>query len=154
MEYDFVTVWRVEAPLEKVWEAVSRSLDWPQWWHNVESVRELAPGDAQGVGNIRRYAWRGRLPYRLVFDIRVTRIEPMVAIAGVASGDLEGRGSWSFTAAGTVTVVRHEWQVRTTSVWMNLLELFARPLIERNHDFVMDQGGRALARRLNARLAV
>jgi hypothetical protein len=35
---------------------------------------------------------------------------------------------------------------------MNLLALFARPLIKWNHDGVMRHGGEALARRLNARL--
>ena len=45
MEYRFVTVWRIEAPLEAVCEAISHSLHWPQWWRNVESVEELAPGD-------------------------------------------------------------------------------------------------------------
>jgi hypothetical protein len=35
---------------------------------------------------------------------------------------------------------------------MNLLALFARPFIKWNHDTVMQQGGEALARRLNARL--
>ena len=34
MEYRFVTVWCIEAPIEVVCEAVSRSLCWPQWWGN------------------------------------------------------------------------------------------------------------------------
>ncbi len=152
MEYHFVTVWTIEAPLESVCDAIYHSLNWPQWWHNVERVEELAPGDAQGVGSIRRYTWRGRLPYRLTFDIFLLHIEPLVAIEGRASGDVEGKGRWSFTADGAVTVVRYEWQVRTTSVWMNVLALFARPFVRWNHNFVMRQGGEALAHMLNARL--
>jgi len=35
---------------------------------------------------------------------------------------------------------------------MNLLALFAHPFIEWNHNAVMQQGGKALAHKLNARL--
>jgi len=152
MKYRFVTVWHIEAPLEEVCDAIYHSLNWPQWWRNVESVEELVPGDARGIGSVRRYTWRGRLPYRLTFDICVVHIEPLAAIEGIASGDVEGRGRWSFSVEGAVTIVRYDWQVRTTPVWMNLLALFARPFIEWNHNAVMQQGGEALAHMLNARL--
>lgn len=151
-DYRFVTVWHIEAPIEAVCDVIYRSLSWPQWWRNVESVEELAPGDARGIGSVRRYIWRGRLPYRLTFDICVIHIEPLAAIEGVASGDVEGKGRWSFSTDGAVTIVRYEWQIRTTPVWMNLLALFARPFIKWNHNAVMQQGGEALARMLNARL--
>jgi len=152
VEFRFVTIWRIEAPLEAVCEAISHSLNWPQWWRNVESVEELVSGDARGIGSVRRYTWRGRLPYRLRFDICVVDAEPLAAVAGVASGDVEGRGRWSFSSEGGVTRVRFDWQIRTTPAWMNLLALFARPLIKWNHDGIMRHGGEALARRLNARL--
>jgi hypothetical protein len=152
MKYSFVTVWCIEAPVEAVSGAICHSLNWPQWWRNVERVEELLPGDAQGIGSVRRYTWRGRLPYRLTFDIRVIHLDPLAAIEGVASGDVEGRGRWSFTADGAVTVVRYEWQVRTTPVWMNVLAMVGRPFFRWNHNAVMQQGGEALARMLNARL--
>jgi len=152
MKYRFITIWSIEAPIEAVCEAVSNSLYWPQWWRNVESVVELAPGDARGIGCVRRYTWRGRLPYRLTFDIRVVHIEPLATIEGIASGDVAGLGRWSFTTDGAVTIVRYDWQVHTTPLWMNLLALFARPFFKWNHDAVMQQGGEALARMLNARL--
>ncbi|MDP1646456.1 MAG: hypothetical protein Q8L71_13355 [Thiobacillus sp.] len=102
---------------------------------------------------MRRYTWRGRLPYRLTFDIRVVHAERLAVVEGIASGDVEGQGRWTFTADGRVTRVRFDWQVRTTSVWMNLLAPLARPLFRWNHDGIMRCGGEALARRLNARLA-
>ena len=151
MEYCFVTVWYIEAPLEAVCDAIYHSLNWPQWWRNVESVEELAAGDARGIGSVRRYTWRGRLPYRLTFDICVVHIEPLAAIEGIASGDVEGRGRWSFSVDGAVTIVRYDWQVRTTLAWLNMLALFARPVIKWNHNAIMRQGGEALAQMLNAR---
>lgn len=152
MDYHFVTFWYIEAPLEEVCEVIYHSLNWPQWWRNVERVEDIAIGDARGIGSVRRYTWKGRLPYRLTFDICVIHIEPLAAIEGIASGDVEGKGRWLFTTDGAVTIVRYEWQVRTTPAWMNLLAWFARPFIKWNHNAVMQQGGEALAHMLNARL--
>lgn len=152
MNYRFVTTWQIEAPLQAVCDAICAPQGWPAWWRNVEQVEEIAPGDTRGIGGVRRYTWRGRLPYRLTFDIRVTRHEPLAVVEGIATGDVEGRGCWSFASEGAITSVRYEWQVRTTRPWMNALAMFARPVIEWNHNAVMQQGGIALAHKLNARL--
>lgn len=153
MEYHLVTLWCIEAPLEQVCDAISDSLSWPRWWRSVERVDELAPGDARGIGSVRRYTWRGRLPYRLTFDIRVVDAERLAWVEGTASGDLQGRGRWSFSTDGRVTRARFDWQVRTTTAWMNLAGPLARPLFRWNHDGIMRCGGEALARTLDARLA-
>lgn len=151
-DYSFVTEWRLEAPLQAVWEAILHSEDWPNWWQGVESVVELEPGNAQGIGNRRRYTWKSLLPYRLTFEIRTTRVEPPVALEGSAAGELEGTGRWRLSTDGPVTVVRYDWQVHTTKRWMNWLAPLARPLFRWNHHVVMRQGGEGLARLLNARL--
>jgi hypothetical protein len=127
-------------------------LHWPSWWRGVVSVVELDSGDANGIGSVRRYTWKSLLPYRISFDMRVTRIEPLVALEGVATGEVEGTGRWSFTDQGPVTTIRYEWQIRTTRRWMNLAAPLARPLFQWNHDLVMRQGGQGLARLLGARL--
>lgn len=154
MHYHFVTTWQIEAPLQAVCETICSSRDWPLWWRNVVRVEEIARGDARGIGSVQRYTWQGHLPYRLTFDIRVVHFEPLALIEGIASGDVEGQGRWSFSSEGGVTMVRYEWQVRTTRVWMNLLAPFANPFIKWNHNAVMRQGGVALAQKLNARLIV
>ena len=152
MVYEFVTVWRIAAPIDEVCIAISHSQHWPKWWRGAEKVMELERGDAHGVGCLLRYTWKSLLPYRLTFDIRITRVKPLAAIEAVASGELEGTGRWLFTADGDVTTIRYEWQVRTTKRWMNLVAPIARPLFKWNHDMVMQQGGKGLARLLNARL--
>ncbi|SAK71607.1 polyketide cyclase [Caballeronia catudaia] len=151
-EYRFVTVWKIEAPLEQVWNAIHDPAAWPQWWTCVERVIEVESGADDGVGALHRYTWKGRLPYRVRFDMRVTRVEPLVLLEGVASGDVDGFGCWRFSSSDGVTIVRYEWRVRTGRGWMNLLAPIARPLFEWNHDYVMQQGGEALAKRLDARL--
>lgn len=153
IDYQFSTVWRLDAPLQAVWAVIHDSARWPEWWKNVERVAQLEAGDADGVGAVQRYTWKGRLPYRLVFDMRVTRIEPLVALEGDASGDVEGSGHWRFsTDEAAHTVVRYDWRVRTNRAWMNALAPVMRPFFQWNHDVVMREGGLALARRLDAQL--
>lgn len=151
-EYRFITVWRIDAPIEAVCAAIYRPTHWPGWWTGVEHVEQLAPGDARGIGSVCRYIWKGRLPYRLTFDIRVSRVVPQAVIEGIASGEVEGFGRWLFCREGSLTVVRYEWHVRTTPLWMNLLAPLASPIFKWNHDYLMRQGGEGLARLLNARL--
>ena len=43
--YEFVTIWRVAAPIDRVWNEIYHSRDWPAWWKGVESVVEVRKGD-------------------------------------------------------------------------------------------------------------
>lgn len=151
-EYRYVTTWWLQAPIDDVYQALSRSPDWPRWWKSLLDVEELATGDAEGIGRVYRYTWKSRLGYRLCFDIRVTSVHASRLIAGEASGDVEGTGCWRLFQEGRVTRVRHEWRVRTTRRWMNLLAPVARPLFAWSHHDVMQDGAMGLARWLDARL--
>ncbi|HDR9872248.1 SRPBCC family protein [Burkholderia cenocepacia] len=149
-EYRFSTTWRVDARLAAVWDAIYQVDRWPDWWKGAVRTVELEPGDARGVGALHRYTWKGALPYRLTFDMRVRRVERPYALEGHASGAIEGDGRWSFVADGARTVVRYDWHIRTHARWMNWLEPLARPLFRWNHDVVMREGAKGLARRLGA----
>jgi hypothetical protein len=147
-DYSFVTLWRFRSPLEPVWESIYRSEEWPAWWRGVERVERVEEGDDRGVGALQLYTWRSKLPYRLAFRMRLTRVEPLALIEGEAVGELTGRGRWRFTREGDVTRVQYDWNVSTTKPWMNLLAPLARPVFKWNHDVVMNWGGDGLARKL------
>ena len=147
-DYSFVTMWRFRAPLEPVWDSIYHSEEWPAWWRGVESVERVEEGDESGVGTLQLYTWRSKLPYRLAFHMRLTRVEPLSLIEGEAVGELTGTGRWQLTHDAGVTDVRYDWNVRTTKPWMNLLAPVARPLFKWNHDVVMDWGADGLARKL------
>jgi hypothetical protein len=151
-EYRLLTIWRIEAPLEAVYAAIHNSPHWPVWWPGVQKVEEVTAGDASGINSVLRYVWQGQLPYRMVFEVRATRIEKCVAIEGAVRGDLEGVGRWHFINEGAVSVVHYEWHVRSTRWWMNLLAPFARSMFIRNHGIIMRQGAEGLARQLGAPL--
>jgi len=146
--YEFVTIWRVKAPVETVWNEIYHSSEWPTWWKGVESVVEVRKGDERGVGSVHRYTWKSKLPYRLSFDMQTTRVEPPLLLEGKAIGELEGRGLWRLSTDGSDTIVRYDWNVTTTKQWMNLLSPIARPLFEWNHNVVMSWGAQGLGKRL------
>jgi hypothetical protein len=151
-EYHLQTIWHIKAPLEKVYDAILNSLSWPEWWLGVESVEQTAAGKANGINSIRRYSWRGELPYSLTLDMCATAIKKLLAIEGKAAGDLEGIGCWHFSHKGSISTVHFEWHVHSTKWWMNLAAPFARTLFIRNHNLIMTQGGEGLARLLKTSL--
>jgi len=148
LQYAFITVWSFRAPIDAVWEVLSRADEWPSWWRGVESVEAIDPGGADGLGSVRRFTWKSRLPYRLVLEMRNTHVERPDRLEGRATGELEGVGRWDLRQEGEWTTVRYEWRVRTTKAWMNLLAPLAKPFFVWNHDVVMAWGGEGLARRL------
>jgi hypothetical protein len=151
-DYEFVTIWRIKAPQEKVWDLIFHSEDWPNWWRGVERVEKLRDGAANHVGAIHRYTWKSKLPYRLIFEMETTRVEPPSLVEGRAIGELQGSGRWQLSTDGELTTVRYEWKVETTKAWMNWLAPIARPFFSWNHNVVMVWGGEGLAKRLGVQL--
>ena len=151
-EYRFLTTWLLEAERDPVWAAIYDSERWPEWWKGVLEAEKLEEGDENGVGQFGRYVWKSRLPYRLEFFVRTTKVERPGLLEGQASGELAGTGRWRLFEQDGLTVVLYEWNVRTTRRWMNTLAPVGRPIFAVNHDHVMRNGGRGLARLLGARL--
>jgi hypothetical protein len=151
-EYAFLTTWLLESPREPVWEVIHDQAAWPSWWRGVEEATELRRGEENGLGSVSRMVWRSLLPYRITFDVTITRIEHPTLMEGQAVGELEGVGRWRLYEQDGVTAVLYEWNVRTTKPWMNLMAPLLRPAFEWNHDWVMRRGGEGISRLLGCRL--
>ena len=148
-DYEFVTVWQFDAPIEKVWEEIKHSENWNEWWKGVIRVEELKKGDDDGLRSIRRSTWKSKLPYTLEFDSEIIRIEHQKLIEARAFGELEGSGLWQFFDDGDgKTRVQYDWKVKTTKSWMNLIAPLARPFFKWNHDVIMGSGETGLKKRL------
>jgi uncharacterized protein YndB with AHSA1/START domain len=150
-EYEFLTTWCIDAPIEAVFDLLHDSTGYPRWWKGVVAVEVLEQGDELGVGELARFTWRSVLPYSLSFDLRVVQVQRPHLIAGHAFGELEGVGTWRLYEGDGVAIV-YDWRVRTTKRWMNAVGPLARPALAWNHDVVMRQGGKGLAAELGARL--
>jgi uncharacterized protein YndB with AHSA1/START domain len=152
MRYAFVTLWHIDAPIDRVWEEIAHPERWPSWWKYVVRVEKREEGDENGVGSLWHHEWKTALPYTLVFSLRTTRAEKPQILEAASTGELSGTGRWQLTPQASVTIVRYDWKVSTTKSWMNLLAPLARPLFAWNHKIVMQEGGEGLARLLGARL--
>jgi Polyketide cyclase / dehydrase and lipid transport len=144
-DYHYVSTWQLKAPIEQVGAGLNDLEHLPAWYSGVQEARELAPGDAQGVGRRVRYVIKGRLPLRLAFEATTTRSVPPRDQELRAEGELAGTGRWSLEQQGEVTTARYHWDVRTTRSWMNLLAPLARPIFAWNSRGVMLQAGEGLA---------
>jgi hypothetical protein len=150
--FSLTTHWHLEAAIDRVWEALVATPEWPSWWRYVHAVEEIEPGGADGLGALRRLTWSSRLPYRLSFLMRASAMRRPTFMEGTAEGDLQGTGRWHLESEQSTTRVRYEWTVATTARWMNILAPLLAPAFRWNHDQVMAEGGRGLARYLGVRL--
>jgi uncharacterized protein YndB with AHSA1/START domain len=148
-DYEFVTIWNIDAPLTQVWDAIEDADAWPEWWRGVLRSVETRKGDDDGVGSIRRTTWKSALPYKLEFDSETVRVERYRLIEIRAFGELDGRGLWQFEEISAAkTRVQYDWTVKTTKAWMNLLAPIARPFFRWNHDTIMRWGEEGLKKLL------
>lgn len=148
--YSFTTKWETNAPVGDVWEAIRNSLDWPKWWKSFISVTETTPGDAQGIGSVRKYTLQSPTRYKLTFDMLLTdRIEHKL-LAGKATGELAGTGTWHFDTRNGKTYIECQWNVATTKAWMNIFAFLLKPAFQYNHRKVMKDGAKYLEQRLGA----
>jgi hypothetical protein len=148
MQFDLTTEWHLDAPVEAVWPILREVEGWPSWWPNVASVETIAPADADGLGARHRLLWSTALPYRLAIGTEVVALEPLRRIVVAASGELEGKGSWTFEAIGGACAVRYRWQVTPRKAWMRRLAPLFAPVFAWNHGKVMETGRLGLQQRL------
>lgn len=151
-DYSFITLWKFDAPLEKVYEVVHNADNYHLWWKGQGPVQSIARGDNFGKGAIKRFTTRSVLPYSLVYDGLVLDVVPFKKIEGTTTGDLQGHGVWTFEQVNGASAVKYYWNVKTTGFWMNLLAPILKPVFAWNHDVVMKWGGEGLARYLSCRL--
>ena len=151
-EYKFLTTWVFDAPCDRVWDIIVDYNNFPNWWPAVAEIRRLSDGDATGKGSIWTMIWKTPLSYTLSFTSTITTVEPPHRLELYAVGEVDGTGRWELSETETGTQVCYYWTVKTTKLWMNLLALLFKPVLEWNHNAIMKQGGQGLANQLGAKL--
>lgn len=149
-DYRFQTVWWTPAAIEKVWEILAHYSAWTTWWRGIRKVEMLRQGDESGVGTVLRQGWRSWMPYTLVFDLEMIRLESKSLLEGRASGDLEGICKWTFTPVNGGTEIRFDVNVQAGRWWMNLPIPFTPRIVRANFETIMRWGREGLERTLGA----
>ena len=146
--YQFQTVWQTSALVEKVWETLAHYSAWTTWWRGIRKVEVVREGESSGVGTVLRQGWRSWIPYTLVFDLEMIRLESKRLLEGRASGDLEGICKWTFTPVNGGTEIRFTVDVRPGRWWMNLPLPFVPLIVRANFETIMRWGREGLERKL------
>jgi Polyketide cyclase / dehydrase and lipid transport len=145
--YRFESRWRVKASPEEVTEILSDAPGLARWWPQVYlEVRETEP-------KVYALHTRGRLPYTLRWNFRVTESHPPNGFSIKAWGDLEGTGVWTFTPDGAFTEIHFLWVVDANKPLLRWLSPVLKPAFEVNHKWAMARGEESLIRELERRHA-
>ncbi|MEO6885293.1 MAG: SRPBCC family protein [Jatrophihabitantaceae bacterium] len=142
--YVFRSLWRLDSPVDRVYNALVDVANYPDWWPQVRATRQL--DDCSG-----ELSCRSLLPYKLVF-VATREIEDRAngILRARVSGDLNGRTQWTITSVkgGTTAVFDEDVVVGTRA--LRLAGRLARPALRVNHRMMMQAGEQGL-RRLLAR---
>lgn len=142
--FDLVSHWRLDAPVPRVWRAITETEHWPRWWPGVVGVQRLTNGDAQGVGRKQQLTFRTGLGYRLHLVLEVTEVLREERLRARADGTLAGEGIWLLKQAppevGSHTDVTFVWRVTLPPGVLRWLAPALAPLFRWNHKRVMRAG--------------
>lgn len=151
--FRFRSTWVIDAPRDRLFDALHDYEQWPTWWPGAESMCELEPTGAGGIGGRGRYEWRSPVGYRLRFDGVATAVDRPSRLSGTVEGDLRGSGTWwLFDGPAGATVIVYLWEVEAARTWLRVLSPLLRPVLEANHDRLMRSGASGLARHIGGRL--
>lgn len=157
-KYEFLTEWRVTAPIDLVYDILREGKDYPRWWPDVYLDARLEPsGRPDHVGDRVILYTKGWLPYRLRWTAISERFDPPHEIEISALGDFVGRGIWHLEQQGAETFITFDWRLRADKPLLSLLSPILKPLFKWNHRWAMNKGQIRLreevARRLNEKAA-
>jgi uncharacterized protein YndB with AHSA1/START domain len=146
--YRFETSWWTRAEPDRVWSLLADYAAWPSWWRGIRDVELIRRGEDSGVGSVLRQRWRSFVPYTLVFDLQMLRVDGPRLLEGRATGDLEGSATWTLAVEEDGTRVRFLVDVRTTRWWMNLPLPLASRVVRASFESIMRNGREGLEKSL------
>ncbi len=150
--FHIVTTWRITAAIDTVAAILTDAESLPRWWPEVYlSARITAPGDARNIGRKVAFESKGKLPYHIHWTAELIAADLPRTWEIAASGDLTGRGVWTLTQDGAVTVARYDWQVTADRPLFRILSPLLAPVFAWNHRWAMARGEAGLAREVMLR---
>jgi hypothetical protein len=153
-DYHFIDRWRVEGDVKEVADILEDALSLPRWWPSVYfEVQELEPGGEGGVGKLIRLRAGGWLPYTLRINFRTVSSDYPHGFAMDASGDLEGKGIWTFEQDGPDVKVTYDWTIQANKAIIRSLSFILKPIFRSNHNWTMKRGEESLKLELLRRRA-
>jgi hypothetical protein len=137
--YRFVDEWFVTASPEWVYGLLSCPREYPEWWGDAFLEGEGDSGPA-APGKRVRLLTRGRLPYRLRWELTCIEAVAPSRLVSRIEGDFVGEGIWSISPERGGTRAVLEWNVEVRKGLVRRLTPILRPVFARNHRWAMERG--------------
>src|SRR5213595_26275 len=152
--YHFVDRWRVESDIKEVADILEDALSLPRWWGSTYfDVKEIEAGEEHGAGKLISLRAGGWLPYTLRINFRTVESHYPHGFSMDATGDLEGKGIWTFEAHGPFVNVTYDWTIRANKPIIEKLSFLLKPIFRSNHNWTMKRGEESLKLELLRRRA-
>jgi hypothetical protein len=132
----FDRTWAFEVPVERLWDAVSDTSQFPQWWPWLEADG-LGPLEQ---GTVAQFRVDPPLPYKLQLAVAVQRVEPGCLVEAMVSGDLSGPARLEVAGHGEGSTARLAWSLEVQRRLLAVGERLARPVMVWGHDAVVSAG--------------
>ncbi len=139
---DLVSHWRLAAPVDRVWAALSEPERWPSWWPCLRSVRLLQPGGFDGLGRVLLFHWGRGMLCDIEVEVETVACVHHQCLRSRTRGRWLCEGIWLLHAEGLHTDVTCVWRMHLDRHWQR----WSAPLLRWNHEGVMRAGGAGLAR--------
>jgi hypothetical protein len=154
-DYHFVDRWRVEGDVTEVADIIEDALVMPSWWPSVYfEVKEIEPGERKhGIGRLISLRAGGWLPYTLRINFRTVESRYPHGFSMDATGDLQGKGIWTFEQDGSFVNVTYDWTIRANKSIIEKLSFLLKPIFRSNHNWTMRRGEESLKLELLRRRA-
>jgi hypothetical protein len=142
VDFSFRHSWVVDAPRDRVAEALVDLEYYPEWWPQVLAVAKIDDDTA-------RVLCRSTLPYTLDLVLSSRERGPERLVVGI-DGDLVGWSRFDLSSSGKGTLVDYRQRVSVTSPWLGRVARLSQPVMRWNHARMMTGCREGLARRTQA----
>ncbi len=136
--FPFDRSWVFPVPPAELWQAISRTDRFPEWWAWLRSF----DSDGLAVGSTAHCVVRAPLPYTLSFRVAIHRVVPERLLDTLVSGDLEGPARLEVEPHPKGSTARLVWDLQLRPPVLRAASRLARPLMVWGHDWVVDNGVR------------
>jgi len=146
--YHFLSDFTLTSRPDAVWTALLAVEEWPSWWRwlkRIDVIREAT--SENGVGAVYRNHISSPTGYSFEFEGEIAAAELLRRIDLILTGEIVGRIRYLVSDGPSGgTNLAYAQLVETPKWWMNLLAPIARPGFTWNHDKLMTDFARGLAK--------
>ena len=128
--------YRFDAPRRELWSALTQVDHYQAWWPWLRSFdgRQFAAGESWEC------VVKPQLPYTIDFVIVLDEVREAMGARAALTGDISGWAELELSDGSTGSQLRLRSDLTARGGPARWVEAIARPLAQRGHDWVLDNG--------------